>query len=95
MNNLDYFIEAVKNCRKLYKQMILEGIPVEQARNIMPMGTFTKIVMVTNLKELIGYVRARTSKLTQDDHVDIVHNLLIELKTKCPEFHKIITGDKK
>jgi len=74
--------------RDLYNKLIEDGVPIEQARNVMPMGTCTHITMTTSLKELQKYIRARTMEIAQDEHTYIVALILDELRKYTPEFYE-------
>lgn len=82
--------KIVWRSRLLFKKMVKSGIPMEQARCIMPMGTTTKIVMTTNMKELISYFKARTLDIAQDEHTYLVSLIWKELNDKSPEFASIL-----
>jgi len=84
------FIETVKKCRETYKNLILGGVSMETARNIMPMGTCTKIGMVMRLRDVIEYFKARTGDIAQDEHTYLICLLAEELKIKQPKFWEII-----
>ena len=84
------YTETVARCRKTYKELIQKGIPMEQARNIMPMGTCTKISITMRLRDMIAYVKDRTSDIAQDEHTYIVVLMLKELQKKQPKFYKIV-----
>jgi thymidylate synthase (FAD) len=86
---LDY-IDAVKTVRKVYKDLIEAGIPMEQARCIMPMGTCTKIGVCMRLRDMIEYFNGRTSDITQDEHTYMVCLMAKEMRDKQPEFFKFI-----
>jgi len=86
----DEFVKAVKSCRAIYKKLIQFGIPMEQARNIMPMGTCTKIAVVMRLRDLIDYVKGRTGAIAMDEHTYLVCLMLRELKNKQPEFFNVV-----
>lgn len=75
--------------RKKYVKLINDGFPTEQVRNILPMGTCTRITMTTRLSDLRGYIRARTLGIAQDEHTLIVAMILKELKEKAPEFYDV------
>ena len=90
-NLYDKYVNHVKNGRQLYKEMIDEGVPMEQARAIMPMGTCTKIAVTMRLREMIDYFKGRTSEIAQDEHTYLVCLMAKEMKEKQPEFFKFIT----
>lgn len=86
------YIKSVENIRDLYREMINNGISMEQARNIMPMGTTTKIIMVTNFKSLKDYVKARTLNIAQDEHTYITELILKELEYKSYGFYELLVN---
>lgn len=81
---------AVKELRELYKDMIQAGVPMEQARNIMPMGTCTKIGVTMRLRDMIDYFKGRTGEIAQDEHTYIVCLMAKEMQEKQPEFFEFI-----
>lgn len=81
---------AVKTVRKVYKDLIQAGIPMEQARCIMPMGTCTKIGVTMRLRDMIEYFKGRTSDIAQDEHTYIVCLMAKEMRDKQPEFFNFI-----
>jgi flavin-dependent thymidylate synthase len=81
--------------RKKYLTDIENGIPIEEARNIIPDGVCTNLVMTTNLKNLIAYVKARSLDIAQDEHTFILTRIIKELKTISPKFYNsFIKSDK-
>lgn len=92
LNDLkEQYIEAVKGVRKVYKSLIENGVPMEQARCIMPMGTCTKIAITMRLRDMIEYFQGRTGDIAQDEHTYIVCLMAKEMRDKQPEFFKFIT----
>jgi len=89
---VDNYTEVVKQIRATYKDMIELGVPMEQARSIMPMGTCTKIAVTMRLREMIEYFNGRTSDIAQDEHTYIVCQMAREMREKQPEFFKFIAG---
>lgn len=95
---LKEYESVVKKDREMYKKLINSGVPMEQARCIMPMGTTTKITVATQLAFLIKYISSRTIGITQDEHTYIVCLMLKEIKDKQPKFYKFLkwyTADKR
>ena len=86
----EQYIDTVKQVRAVYKNLIEFGIPMEQARNIMPMGTCTKIGVTMRLRDMIDYFKGRTSEIAQDEHTYIVCLIAKEMRDKQPEFFKFI-----
>lgn len=86
----DAYINTVKAVRSMYKKLIEIGIPMEQARSIMPMGTCTKIAATMRLRDMIEYFKGRTSDIAQDEHTYMVCLMAQEMKDKKPEFFEFI-----
>lgn len=84
------YIDAVKSVRSMYRKLIENGIPMEQARCIMPMGTCTKIGVTMRLRDMIEYFNGRTSDITQDEHTYMVCLMAKEMREKQPEFFNFI-----
>jgi flavin-dependent thymidylate synthase len=84
------YVHAVETVRKVYKELIEAGIPMEQARCIMPMGTCTKIGVTMRLRDMIEYFKGRTGDIAQDEHTYIVCLMAKEMRDKQPEFFKFI-----
>ena len=87
---IEEYIDAVKCVRRVYKKLIQGGIPMEQARCIMPMGTCTKIGATMRLRDMIEYFNGRTSGIAQDEHTYMVCLIAKEMRDKQPEFFKFI-----
>ena len=86
------YINAVRAVRNVYKELIQNGIPMEQARCIMPMGTCTKIGVTMRLRDMIDYFKGRTGDIAQDEHTYIVCLMAKEMRDRQPQFFKFITS---
>ena len=86
----EQYIATVKEIRHMYKRLIQKGVPMEQARCIMPMGTTTKIAATMRLRDMIDYFKGRTSDIAQDEHTYMVCLMAKEMRDKQPEFFKFI-----
>ncbi len=84
------YYDCVVNAKNLYKDMVSAGIPREQARNILPMGTTTSIVMTADLRTMIDYFRGRTSKITQGEHHYLVYLIAKAFREQQPKFFDFI-----
>lgn len=84
------YVAAVKQVRLVYKNLISSGIPMEQARCIMPMGTCTKIGVTMRLRDMIEYFKGRTGDIAQDEHTYLVCLMAKEMRDKQPEFFSFI-----
>jgi len=61
----DVYIEAVGSAFRAYEELLDMGIPREDARFILPIGTQTRLVMTANFRELRHIIRLRGSKAAQ------------------------------
>ena len=84
------YIDLMKKTKELYKTMIDSGIPIEQARNILPLATETQIGIVTDLRALCDYFSARFQNDAQDEHTFVAIKIALILRQKAPEFYAVI-----
>ena len=73
---------AKENALNCYRLGINLGIPLERARDVLPMATETEIVVSATVRQWIHYCRLRTQKETQIDHRLIaqkIQTILIDL----------------
>jgi thymidylate synthase (FAD) len=63
--------QLFEDSEHLYREMVSHGIAKECARNILPMGTQTKIYMNGSLRSYIHYLQLRTDLSTQIEHRQI------------------------
>lgn len=88
-----YWIEEQhKRSRKLFEELLLMGVPREQARGILPQNLMTKFYMTGNLRNWAHFVKLRLDGHAQQEVRVIaqqVHNILIE---KFPEATKALLG---
>jgi thymidylate synthase (FAD) len=64
-----------EDAEHLYREMVSLGIAKECARNVLPMGTQTKIYMNGSLRSWIHYLQLRTSNGTQMEHKQIAEEI--------------------
>ncbi len=77
---------VVYQTKKMYKNLIENGVPREQARNILPIGTTTSIVVTTDLRALIEYFKSRTLNITQGEHHYLTYLIAKEMSKKQKKF---------
>jgi thymidylate synthase (FAD) len=74
----------------LYKNMLAAGIAKECAREVLPMGTPTRLYMNGTLRSWIHYVDLRSANGTQKEHRDIADNCKQLIKTQFPLTFKAV-----
>tara|TARA_Y100001938_G_scaffold122344_1_gene170684 strand:+ start:94 stop:720 length:627 start_codon:yes stop_codon:yes gene_type:complete len=72
------------HCYRLYQNLIKDGIAKECAREVLPMGTPTRLYMNGTLRSWIHYVDLRTANGTQKEHQDIAFACQQLIKTQFP-----------
>lgn len=71
-----------------YNRMIEAGYAKEVARNILPLGTVTKLYMHGNIRSWITYLQVRTDKSTQLEHREIAEEIKKIFIEKFPSISK-------
>lgn len=74
----------------LYKNMIKAGVAKECARDVLPMGSPTKLYMNGTLRSWIHYCELRCGNGTQLEHRDIAEKAKNFIKTEFPSTYKAI-----
>ena len=67
--------QLFEDSEHLYREMVSHGIAKECARNILPMGTQTRIYMNGTLRSWIHYLQLRTAHGTQAEHKQIAEEI--------------------
>ena len=76
---------------KLYQNMLAAGIAKECARDVLPMGSPTRLYMNGTLRSWIHYCDLRTDKGTQKEHRDIAEACKQLIKTEFPLTYEAIS----
>ena len=74
----------------LYRNMLATGIAKECAREVLPMGSPTRLYMNGTLRSWIHYVDLRTANGTQKEHRDIAEACKQLIKTQFPLTYEVI-----
>ena len=77
----------------LYKNMIKAGVAKECARDVLPMGSPTKLYMNGTLRSWIHYCDLRCGNGTQLEHRKIAEKAKNFIKTEFPNTYKAIYDD--
>ena len=77
-------------CYKLYKNLLKEGIAKECARDVLPLGSPTRLYMNGTLRSWIHYCDLRTDNGTQKEHRDIAQACKHLIKTQFPLAYEVI-----
>ena len=75
----------------LYKNMLAAGIAKECAREVLPMGTPTKLYMNGTLRSWIHYCDLRCGNGTQKEHRAIALDIKQLIKQNYPQVYEVIS----
>lgn len=59
------YVEEMQRAKELYDAMIAAGVPLEDARYILPNAVETKLIVSMNARELLHFFRLRTCNRAQ------------------------------
>jgi|TARA_R110000824_G_scaffold17706_14_gene71375 thymidylate synthase (FAD) len=71
-----------------YQDFLNRGMAREQARAILPVGTYTEFYWTVNLRSLFNFIHLRTAKDAQSEmcqYADVVSNITEEISPWCFE----------
>ena len=68
----------------LYQDMLASGIAKECAREVLPLGTETRLYMSGTIRSWLHYIDLRGDNGTQREHMSIARSIGDILATKCP-----------
>jgi flavin-dependent thymidylate synthase len=83
----EIWAEEMENIAKAYDRLIELGVPVEDARGLLPTNIFTNIVAKCNMRTFVELVRKRSSPRTQDEY----RRVLDAMKDEVRKVHPWIT----
>jgi thymidylate synthase (FAD) len=78
----DAFIDAADGCLAAYKSALRRGVAYEQARRILPLGTYTEAFWKIDLHNLLHFLRLRMAPDAQQEireYANAIHDLVAPL----------------
>lgn len=78
------YIDSLEHAKKSYVKLINLGILQEDARQVLPMGTQTKIVMTMNVRSLYNFFNLRCCNRAQSEIRKLANLMLKEVKKIAP-----------
>ena len=78
------------HCYRLYQNLIKTGIAKECAREVLPLGSPTRLYMNGTLRSWIHYVDLRTANGTQKEHQDIAEACQELIRQQFPITYEVI-----
>ena len=83
----DNYLSVIRQIAATYQDMVIRGVPAEDARNLLPIGTQTSIMMKIDLRNLADMVRKRTSGRVQNEYRQVC-DLMVERVLEVHPFTK-------
>jgi thymidylate synthase (FAD) len=84
------YVDLSLACHRLYQEMVEGGIPMEDARYILPQSFETRIVMTMNARELINASELRLCQKAQWEIRELFENLRSEVKKVAPAIEQML-----
>lgn len=78
------YIDGLESAKKSYVELINLGVLQEDARQVLPMGTQTKIVMTMNVRSLYNFFNLRCCNRAQSEIRKLANLMLKEVKKIAP-----------
>jgi len=78
------FEGEIRRIYALYKELVDEGVPAEDARYILPNAACTKIIVTMNARELLHFFRLRCCERAQWEIREMATRMLELAKKKAP-----------
>lgn len=82
------FIEGLNSCKRHYIKLVELGVDQEDARNILPMSTQTRIVMTMNVRSLYNFFNLRCCQRAQSEIRELANLMLEEVRKIAPGLFK-------
>jgi len=86
----DLYIKTVNKCKDAYAILVDSGVSPEFARDVMPMGTLTSIIINGNLGDIVQYLNMRTGGEVMDTHRFVVSRIKELLQFKEPVLWEMV-----
>ncbi len=91
---LEAYVETLYETLKIYHNLTTKGVPLEDARFILPQSIKTRILMTVNLRELLHIISLRKTKKAQWEIRELVQKMLNEARRVFPEIEQLIENHK-
>ena len=81
MSEYKYALEIVEDT---YHSLLKKGMAREQARAILPLGTYTEFYWTVNLRSLFNFIRLRTAEDAQEEMRDYANAIKLIAEEQAP-----------
>ncbi|MCC5990094.1 MAG: FAD-dependent thymidylate synthase [Thermosphaera sp.] len=88
---VERYKDAVERCYRVYEAMLDSGVPLEDARYVLPQAFTTSILMTVNLRELVHIACLRLSEKAQWELREVVKAMVEEASRVVPEVRELVS----
>lgn len=89
-NTLFTYTRLMSDIMSAYKTLVEDGIPKEDAANVLPLGMASKVVVRTNLRNLIDMAHQRLCKRAYWEYRELMYDLMDALSQVSDEWREIV-----
>jgi len=82
---------SVESAIRAYEHLLESGVPREVARGVLPLATYTTLIMTANLRALLNMFEQRLTLHAQEETRDVVHEIFDAIHDKVPISMKSFT----
>lgn len=82
---LDVYSAAVASAKNAYNQLIEMGVPIEDARYVLPNASASNIIVTMNARELLKFFELRCCNRAQWEIRDLAWRMLVEARNVAPK----------
>ena len=83
------YVEAIENTQRALQTLEEAGIPKEDSANLLPLGMATKVVVRTNLRNLIDMAHQRLCSRAYWEFRKLMSDILFALSEYSQEWHEL------
>jgi len=92
LSNSNLYHDFLLDVKKLYKNLIANGIKKEDARMVLPQSTLTNLVMTANFRQLRHIFKLRCHKSAQWEIKEMARCMLTVMYTQTPTVFRDLYG---
>jgi len=85
--------EAINHSMDAYKALIAQGIPQQEARQVLPNGMENNLMMTANARSLVNFFNLRLCYRNTDEIQDVAEKMYVKCNEHLPELFKYIGPD--
>lgn len=89
-NTMFIYTGIMKQIHTAYYELIHTGVPKEDAANVLPLGMTSKVVVRTNLRNLIDMSHQRLCKRAYWEYRELMHDIMDALSEISDEWREIV-----